>query len=314
MKILRPPALGASARIHVVATSGPVPRDRVEAGLARLRTLLPGTYTFAPNLWERDGFLAGDDASRLRALQDALADPSIDAILCARGGYGATRILPTLDPKRLRAAPKLLLGFSDFSAVLAWALERAGVASVHGPVVAQLATLHDDDADHLIALLRGEDPPAIAAEEGAVLRGGRVAGRLVAANLEVLRALVGTAAFPSLDGAILALEETSERPYRIDRALTQLLTSGSLRGVRGVAVGQLTACEEPADGNPDAPSAHAVFLERLGALGVPVVTGFPFGHDPQRNLALPVGALAELVADDGALYFLEPAAAARGPN
>ena len=314
MKIITPPALGAGARIHVVAPSGPVPQERFEAGLARLQALVPGSYTLAPNLWARDGYLAGDDATRLRALQDALADPSIDAIVCARGGFGATRLLAGLDPKRLRAAPKVLVGFSDFSAVLAWALERAGVTSVHGPVVAQLATLGDDDADHLALLLRGEDPPAIAAEEGAVLRGGRVQGRLVASNLEVLRSLIGTAAFPSLDGCILALEEIGERPYRIDRALTQLMSSGSLRGVRGVAVGQLVGCAEPPEGNPESPSAHAVVLERLGALGVPVVTGFPFGHDFQRNLALPVGALAELVADDGALYFLGPATAASGPH
>lgn len=314
MKIITPPALGPGARIHVVAPSGPVPRERFEPGLARLQALLPGNYTMAPNLWERDGFLAGDDASRLRALQEALADPSIDAIVCARGGYGATRLLPVLDPKRLRAAPKVLVGFSDFTAVLAWALERAGVAGIHGPVVAQMSTLADDDADHLVYLLRGEDPPAIAAEEGAVLRGGRVQGRLVVANLEVLRSLIGTAAFPSLDGSILALEEIGERPYRIDRALTQLMTSGSLRGVRGVAVGQLIGCTEPPEGNPESPSAHAVMVERLGALGVPVVTGFPFGHDHQRNLALPFGALAELAADDGALYLLEPATAASGPH
>jgi muramoyltetrapeptide carboxypeptidase len=138
-----------------------------------------------------------------------------------------------------------------------------------------------------------------------VLHGGTVEGPLIAANLEVLRSLVGTRWFPSLAGTILALEEIAERPYRIDRALTHLLQSGALRGVRGVIIGQLTGCEEPADGNLG-PPAGAVVLERLATLGVPVVTGFPFGHDAQRNAALPFGTMARLDADQCTLEFLEP--------
>lgn len=304
---LRPPALGPGARIHVCAPSGPVPADRFAEGLQRLQAALPGEYLLADNLWARDGYFAGDDRARLRALTAALADPTIDAILGARGGYGLTRLLPLIDPAPLRAAPKALIGFSDHTALLAWALTRAGVAAIHGPVVTQCATLADEDLGRLAELLRGDDIPALVADEGAVICGGRVQGRLVAGNLEVLRTLIGTGLLPDLAGCVLALEEIGERPYRIDRALTQLMTSGALRGVRGVAVGQLVGCAEPETGNPESPPAEAVIAERLGALGVPVVTGFGFGHDFVRNAALPVGAMVELCADDGALYFLEPA-------
>lgn len=303
---LRPRPLRPGARVHVVAPSGPVPQDRLDAGLAVLRNLVPGEISLAPNLTTRVGYFAGDDRARLAALQAALADPTIDAVVCARGGYGLTRLLPLLDPQRLAAAPKLLLGFSDVTALLAWSLAQVGLASVHGPVVTQLATIGVDDHERLALLLAGEDPGALSAETGAILHGGVVEGPLFAGNLEVLRSLVGTRAFPDLSGCILALEEVGERPYRIDRMLTQLLTSGVLRGVRGVAVGQLTNCEEPATGNPESPTAEEVVLERLGVLGVPVATGFPFGHAPDRHAALPVGSRVRLDAENAALTMLEP--------
>lgn len=301
---LRPRALRPGARIHIAAPSGPVPEDRLAAGLAALQRHVRGEFSLAPNIAARAGYLAGDDEARLAALSAALADPEIDAIVCARGGYGLTRLLPRLDPARL--APKLLVGFSDVTALLAWAHVGAGLVGVHGPVVTQLAGLPEDDLERLACMLTGEDPGALHAETGAVLRGGCVEGPLIAGNLEVLRTLIGTRHMPSLAGCVLALEEIGERPYRIDRALTQLITSGALRGLRGVAVGQLHACEEPASGNPDSPTAEAVVLERLATLGVPVVTGLEFGHLLTRNAALPFGARVRLDADNAALYMLEP--------
>ncbi len=302
----RPPRLRPGAHVVVVAPSGPVPADRLADGLAVVRALGLGEISLAPNLGDRAGYFAGDDDARLAALQAALDDPEVAAVLCARGGYGLTRLLPRLDPAGFVAAPKLIVGFSDVTALLCWAL-RAGVAGVHGPVVAQLATLAPADVARLADVLRGELPAPLVGAEAA--GSGRVVGPLVPANLEVLRSLVGTPWLPDLRGAIVALEEIGERPYRIDRALTQLLTSGALAGVRGVAVGQLCACEEPASGNPDSPTAAAVVRERFAAAGLPVVLGLPFGHDPKFNAALPCGTLAELDAGRATLTPLEPVAA-----
>lgn len=300
----RPKAVGPGAKLVVVAPSGPVPADRLATGLAALSGLGLGEISLAPNVLARAGYLAGDDASRLAALQAALDDPDAAALVCARGGYGLTRLLPALDPAGLMAAPKLLVGFSDVTALLCWSL-RAGVACVHGPVATQLGELGAEDLARLAALLLGEVPAALVGEPSA---GPRVEGPLVAGNIEVLRSLVGTPWMPDLRGCVLALEEIGERPYRIDRALTQLITSGALAGVRGFAVGQLHACAEPESGNPDSPTAAAVVRERLASLAVPVVMGFPFGHDPNCNAALACGAWVELDPERGTLAQREPLA------
>lgn len=303
---LRGKPWAAGARVRVIAPSGPVAIERFERGLKVLRRRIDLEVIHAENLLEQDGYFAGPDALRLAATQQALADPEAVAVLCARGGYGATRLLPALDPERLRAAPKPIVGFSDITALLCWAWSRADVVGVHGPAITQLSTLVDEDVDRLVDLLRGEIPLPLVAEEGTVLHGGTVEGPLVAGNLEVLRSLVGTRWMPKLAGTIVALEEIGERPYRIDRALTHLLQSGALRGVRGVAIGQLVGCEEPPDGNLG-PGPATVVLERLATLGIPVVTGFGFGHDASRNAALPFGTMVRLIADQCTLEFLEPA-------
>lgn len=290
----------------MIASSGPVQPERLGRGLAHVRRRF-GEPTLAPNLERRCGYFAGDDAERLAALAAALADPQARVIWAARGGYGATRLLGRLDPARLRDEPKVLVGFSDVTALLCWAWVHARVPSIHGPVVAQLGELGEHDRERVFDMIVGELPePIFADEHSAVLCGGRVEGVLIPANLEVLRSLIGTPHMPSLAGAILAIEEVGERPYRIDRALTQLIESGSLRGVVGVVVGDLHACVEPSEGGSQGFSAAEVVEDRLARLGVPVLTGLGFGHTPGRNAALGFGVRARLDADQGCLEQLEP--------
>jgi len=303
---IRPKVLTSGCRVHVVATSGPVELERLDRGLRWLRQRLQLDLCVAENVQSCTGYFAGSDAVRLAGTRAAVGDVDAAGIMAARGGYGATRLLTSLDAEPLVAFPKLIVGFSDVTALLAWAWVRAGVCGIHGPVVTQLATLCEDDRDRLIFMMRGEDPGALESAEGTVLHGGVVEGPLVAGNLEVLRSLIGTKFMPPLAGTILALEEVRERPYRIDRALTQMLTSGVLRGVRGIALGQFIACEEPEHGHVDSPSALDVVIERLGTLGIPLVTGFPFGHDRVRNAALPFGTRVRLDAQNGLLSMLEP--------
>ena len=292
----------------MVAGSGPVERERVMRGLAHVRREL-GEPTLAPNLFERQGYFAGSDERRLAALDAALRDEEAAVVWAARGGYGLTRVLGRLDPTPLRERAKLIVGFSDVSALLCWAWVHARLPSIHGPVVGQLAKLPPQDRDRVWQLIGGELPePLIAEGDATVLCGGRVEGRLFVSNLEVLRSLIGTPNMPSLAGGIVAIEEIGERPYRLDRALTQLLESGALRGVAGVAVGSLRGCVEPEDGGSQGWSAAEVIEDRLGRLGVPVVCGLPFGHGPDRNAALGFGVMARLDAGAGSLELLEPAA------
>lgn len=292
--------------IHVIAPSGPVADERLQRALPHLRRRY-GEPTLAANLATRTGYFAGDDSLRLQTLHAALRDDRADIVWAARGGYGLTRLLDRLDPAALRERPKLLVGFSDVTALLCWAYVTCGSTSIHGPVVAQLDELPEEDRERLWMLLEGEVPePLVAEDDATILHGGRVEGPLIVGNLEVLRTLIGTPFMPSLSGAILAIEEVGERPYRIDRALTHLLASGSLRGVRGVAVGQLHACTEPEGGGSQGWSAREVIEERLARLGVPVVIGLPFGHASGRNAALGFGVPARLDASVGALELLEP--------
>jgi muramoyltetrapeptide carboxypeptidase len=294
--------------VRIIAPSGPVPTQPFDSGLRVLSRTLDVDVVLAANIHQRSGYFAGDDRQRLWELREAIADPEAAAILCARGGYGTTRLLGSIDPEPLTDHPKILVGFSDVTALLCWAHTRAGLTSIHGPVVTQLSTLGPDDVDRLETMLLGECPAALEADQGTVVVGGKVEGPLVVGNLEVMRSLIGTQYLPPLDGAILGLEEVGERPYRIDRALTHMLESGVLRGIRAVIVGQLVECGEPDEGHEDSPSAHDVIVERLQRLGVPIVTGFSFGHRPASNTALPFGTFVQLDADSCTLRFPEPAA------
>jgi muramoyltetrapeptide carboxypeptidase len=303
----RPVALTPGAGIHVLSPSGPVDPKRFERGRARLAHLFDQqAWSASESLFARSGYFAGDDAIRIRALHEAFSDDS-SVIWCARGGYGLTRIINKLDAKLLSRKPKCIVGFSDVTALLAWAYARADICGLHGPVVTQSGTVHPADLEATKEWLVGEVPAPLEAESDAVsvINGGSVEGPLFAANLEVLRSLIGTPFLPDLRGHILAIEEVGEAPYRIDRSLTQLIASGALRGVAGVVVGQLTACDDP-KGEGDRPSAAQVVVERLTRLGVPVFTGAPFGHASARNFPLPIGARVRLDADNATLLFLEP--------
>ncbi|MDB4969907.1 MAG: Muramoyltetrapeptide carboxypeptidase [Myxococcales bacterium] len=295
----RPARLRPGARVAVVAPAGPVPREPFAAGAA----ILGARYQLVheERIFARNGYLAGGDDERHGELAAALADPTVDAVVCARGGYGLTRILDRLDAAAFARAPKLIIGFSDVTVLHAWA-QRAGVISLHAPVVTQLGLLSADDAAALFALVESPAPPPPIGGLRA-LAGGRAEGRLVGGNLEMVTRLIGTPWALDLDGAVLLIEEVGERPYRIDRQLTHLKMAGALAGLAGVVVGDLVGCAEKDGGAPD---AEAVIVERLGGLGVPVVADAPIGHG-SRNRAVPHGARVRLDAASGVLEFLEGA-------
>jgi muramoyltetrapeptide carboxypeptidase len=252
-------------------------------------------------LFAAQGYLAGTDEQRLANLCEALADREARAIFMGRGGYGLLRIASQIRPELLRENAKPIVGFSDGTVLLACA-SRAGVASVHGPVVTQLGRLPEADRAALFALLESPDPRLLL-EGMEPLRPGTASGPLVGGNLEVFSRLLGTSLLPELDGAILFLEDVGERPYRLDRLLTHLALAGVFDRVAGVVVGDLIGCEEPSDSRIASPSALEVMRERLGRLRVPVALGARFGHG-ERNLALPYGVPALLDVQAGTLTAL----------
>lgn len=294
--MILPPRLRPGDRIAVVAPAGPVPREALAAGLARLGDRYRLDYTDA--LYTREGYLAGSDERRAAELNAALQHPELRAVFCARGGYGLTRILPALAP----ASPKLVIGFSDVTALHAACLAR-GYAGVHGPTLTHLGVLSPAHTDELLALLESPSPPAPWTGLAA-LAPGRATGRAVGGNLELIAALVGTPwAFP-LEGNVLFVEEVGERPYRIDRSLTQLEHAGARR-LAALVVGELLRCNEP-DGS--GPTAAEVLAERARRWGVPTLAGAPFGHG-ELNRPFPIGARVTVDADRGTVSFLEGAVA-----
>lgn len=308
-----PPRVVRGQTVGVVAPSGPVRLDRLRRGLACLGDVFElrvADSVTAPRGPDIPSYLAASDRIRAAELTAMLADPDVRAIIVARGGYGAMRILPALDPALLARDPKPIVGFSDATALLSWA-HRAGVRAIHGPLITQLGDLPQADVAHLVAVLT--DPRPLG-ERPWPLRchgGGRVHGALVPANLSLASLLVGTPWQLPLAGAVALFEDVGERPYEIDRYVTQLALTGALAGAAGAVIGDLVRCSDPAppSGEPDPDDAALVaLLDRLAAAGLPAAAGAPIGHG-ERNEAVPFGAACELDLERGRLAIIEAAVA-----
>ncbi|MFD5537187.1 LD-carboxypeptidase [Streptomyces sp. NPDC127079] len=304
VELTRPPRLAAGARVAVVAPSGPVVEERLQAGLDILRgwDLDP---VVAPHVLAQDGglgYLAGSDADRAADLQRAWCDPSVSAVLSARGGYGAQRLVDLLDWEAMRAAgPKAFVGFSDGTVLHEAFATRLGLATLYGPVAAGADFVKSAEAqEHLRATLFAPETVRTISSRGTALVPGRARGVTVGGCLRLLATGLGTpGTHPGARGGLLLLEDVGEQPYSLDRSLTQLLRSGWLDGVAGVLLGSWDRCGPYA-------RVRAMLADRLGGLGVPVVEEFGFGHCADA-LTVPLGVTAELDADAGTLTLTEPA-------
>lgn len=298
-ELLHPAALRRGDRVEIVAPSGPVNPERLRRGCALLATW-GLEVTLGAHVLDRDPhapYLAGRDADRAADLQRAWCDPAVSAVSCARGGYGAGRLLAHLDWRQMRAArPKPLLGSSDVTALhQAWATHLR-VVTLFAPMAAGevLGEPVPDPASaaHLRArLFEPESVTRLAATEPRVLVGGRAAGVTVGGTISLLAAGVGTPDVWPAAGGVAVLEDVDEPAYRLDRYLTQLLRSGWFDRVRAVALGSFVGC---------GPDAVAVVGRRLAGLGVPVLAGFAVGHGAPQ-LTVPLGVAAMLDADAGTL-------------
>ena len=311
MRPVAPPRIERGQTLGICAPAGPVRADRLRRGLDRLGDAF--RIRLAPTLIEPratgvPSYLSNTDEARAGELIALLADPDVRAIVLARGGYGLMRILSRIDPELLRRDPKPIVGFSDATALLSWAY-AAGVRGIHGPMIAQLGDLAEGDVVQLVRLLTDATPLGVVPWALAAHGQGSYGGPLITANLTMASVLVGTPWALPLDGALAMFEEVGERPYEIDRYLTQLMLTGELARTRAVIIGDLTRCADgnPPTGEPDpADAALQTMLERLRTAGRPVAVGAPIGHG-DRNAAVPFGALARLDLDRGTLEITEAA-------
>ncbi|MGW3170876.1 S66 peptidase family protein [Streptomyces sp. NPDC001153] len=303
-ELTRPERLAPGARVAVVAPSGPVPEERLQAGLDVLRgwDLDPIVAPHVLGRHEEFGYLAGRDADRAADLQNAWCDPSVAAVLCARGGYGAQRMVDLLDWDAMRAAgPKVFVGFSDVTVLHQAFATRLGLVSLYGPAAAGVDFVKSARAqDHLRSTLFAPESVRTLTSTGAGLAPGRARGITLGGCLTLLAADLGTPyTRPGARGGLLLLEDVAEAPYRVDRLLTQLLRSGWLDGVAGIGLGSWRDCGRDEELRP-------VLADRLCGLGVPVVEELGFGHCDDA-VTVPFGVRAELDADAGTLTLEQPA-------
>lgn len=303
--LTRAARLRPGARVAVVAPSGPVPEERLRAGLDILRgwdldpVVAPHVLDAHPTL----GYLAGADRARARDLTDAWCDPSVSAVICARGGYGVQRMVDLVDWPAIKAAgPKVFVGYSDVTALHEAFAVRAGLATLHGPMVAAATFLSDPRTQESLraTLFEPETVLTLGLETARPLVPGRARGVTLGGCVSLLAADVGTPyGRASARGGLLLLEDVGEEPYRLDRILTQLLRSGWLDGVAGVGLGSWEECGPYED-------VRAVLVDRLGGLGIPVVEELGFGHSGTA-LTVPLGVPAVLDAETCALTLDVPA-------
>lgn len=268
--------------LGVAAPSSPFDDILFQQGVSTLKAM--GFEVLMPEgIFEKDGFLAGDDTLRAAVLHDLFVNPKVRGIVCARGGYGSMRLLPLLDFDLIAANPKPLIGFSDATALLEAIHERTGLVCYHGPVVTSLAKTDGPGLTGFEDILK-EGVWTMECPEGTVIREGAAEGPLKGGNLTTLCHLTGTAFAPQLDESILMLEDVGEAPYRIDRMLTQMRMAGLFDRVRAVVAGRFDRCGEARD-------IEEVFRRAFRDVHVPLVLGFPFGHGSE-NLPFPVGGWA----------------------
>lgn len=313
--VIKPRRLQAGMTVGLVTPASNVPEDEDLLAAMDLVRSLGFEAKAAANLRSRRQYLAGTDQQRADDLNTMFADPDVDAIFCVRGGYGSGRLLRDLDYDMIARNPKVLMGYSDITAILNAIHKHTGLLTFHGPIAG------DNFSDYTYEQYRrvlvepsqttriGAAPP-FETRPGVVDRTNRLTpivsgsaeGHLVGGNLSLLVTLMGTPYEPNFDGAILFMEDVYEPPYSVDRMLTHLWLTGKLEQVAGIAIGKFT--DDGYDGNTL--SMEQVLRERFEPLGIPTLRGLMIGHIDDQTV-VPVGARARLDVDAGTLTLLEQA-------
>lgn len=313
-KIIKPKRLQAGDTLGVIAPSSAIPEHVIEKALENL-TNLGFKLKLGKNVRASKGYLAGTDEQRIEDLHWAFSDPEVDAVWCIRGGYGATRILPMIDFKIIKKNPKIFIGYSDITALHVAIFQKTGLVTFHGPVGTSDYT--EFTKPNVWDLLTKPTPQYLLkhSEENLknesnlfkpeVITAGKCQGQLIGGNLSLLSAMDGTPyALKNLKGKILFMEDIDERPYRVDRMLTQMLQAHDFKQLAGIALGIFEGCNPKVDEN--SLTLMECFKDRLGNLGIPVMYGLSFGHI-KNQYTLPVGIEAILDTEAGTINLLEAA-------
>jgi muramoyltetrapeptide carboxypeptidase len=305
--MLKPRALAAGDRVAVVSPASPFDRQEFDDGLAEIRRLgfIP---VYDDSVFARQSYVAGSAALRAEAIRDAWQDPAIAALIAVRGGYGSAQTLPLLDPAEARRAAKPFIGYSDLTAMLTFLTMNAGMVAFHGPMLAgRLGRGADgyDRASFEHALCRREPMGELATDALEPVRGGEACGPLFGGTMTQLLASIGTPyAFNPPQGHVLFFDEVAERPYRLDRMVTQLRQTGLLARAAAIVVGQLPRCDEPGGD----PTARAVMADLLADFPGPVVLGFPSGHTTGPAMTLPLGVACRVIGGPRPRVIIEESA------
>jgi muramoyltetrapeptide carboxypeptidase len=304
VRLRKAPALEPGSRIAVVSPASPSSGDVLDRGIAEIARL-----GFIPvhdeSVFDReDGYLAGPAATRALAFLRYWDDPDIAALIAVRGGYGSVQLLPCLDCARLAAAPKLFIGYSDTTSILSWLTTACGIPALHGPMLDGRLALGPAGSDErsFTTLLRGGAGLELAPPGLEVLRAGEAIGTLAGGTMTQLTASLGTPyAFDPPAGCVLFLEDVNERPYRLDRMLTQLRLAGLLSRAVALVFGEMRGCDEPGVTLLARDVVRRLTVDFPG----PVLYGFPSGHTAGPAWTLPLGVRVRVVTAPPAIVVEE---------
>ena len=305
--MLKPRALRPGDRVAVISPASGFARDEFDRGVEELRNL-----GFEPawdeSVFARQAYVSGSPATRAAAFLKAWFDPDIAALIAVRGGYGSVHILPLLLADELRRAPKAFIGYSDNTSLLTWLTCGCHIVGFHGPMLEKrLANGVEayDRESFLGSLTRAEPLGELAPEGLATLQAGEASGPVYGGTMTQLLASFNTRyAFDPPEGCVLFLEDVNERPYKLDRMLTQLRLSGILGRARGIIFGEMRGCDEPGG----QPGARDVIASVLTGFAGPILFGFPSGHTTGPCWTLPLGIETRVVATGRPRVVIEESA------
>jgi muramoyltetrapeptide carboxypeptidase len=302
----KPRALAPGDRIAIVAPASAFATEELHAGVEELRALGFDVH-YEMSVFERGSYTAGSPATRAAALKAAWADPSIAAIVAARGGYGSVQLLPLLQPADFSDPPKAFIGYSDNTSLLNWLTLACGAVTFHGPMIEGRLARGPAGYDRNTferCLCRPAPVGRISHPQLEVLRPGEAAGMLIGGTMTQLTGSLGTPfAFDPPAGCVLFLEEVAERPYRVDRLFTQLAQAGIIGRASALVFGEMPRCDEPAG----MPLIRDVILDLTSGFPGPVLFGLPSGHTSGPTLTLPFGVRARVAAGTSPAIVIEEA-------